>query len=240
MKSMSLIALILAVLSALFFLLLVFFRIPFPPYPLMSWQDALDILTMLILVPLYWVLFRYSSSKRSSLAAEIAFLILSALWVFGHGLHLSANSINNLSEGLAEKQTLDILGTDIYKLTYYYDETLSHYLRDLGLLGLIALLMYREWKHPAGIATTWWASIVGSIIYGFTFFLVYLEGNTVALGYPFAVIVTVLALIWGRKRLNQQPLLAFFFIAFLFVALLFSGWGLYYGGWPPPSELGLI
>lgn len=240
MKRLSILGLILAILSAVFFLVLVFFRTPFQLYPLMSWQDALDILTALVLLPFYWVIFKSCSSKQSSLAAEIAFVMLSALWVFGHGMHLSANSINNLSEGLAEKQTLDILGTDIYTLTYFYDETLSHYLRDLGLLGLIALLIYREWKHPAGIATTWWATIAGGIIYGFTFFLVYLEGNTVALGYPFAVIVTLLALIWGRKRFNQQPVLAFFFIAFLFVALLYSGWGLYYGGWPPPSELGLI
>lgn len=240
MKRISLIALILAVLFAIFFLLLVFIRIPFPPYPLMSWQDALDILTMLILVPLYWVLFRYSSSKRSSLAAEITFVILSALWVFGHGLHLSANSINNLSEGMADKQLFDITGTDIYTLTYFYDETLSHYLRDLGLLGLVALLIWREWKQPAGDTTIWWAGILGGIIYGFTFFLVYLEGNTVVLGYPFALGVTLLTLIWGRKRLAHQPLLAFLFVAFLLATLLYSGWGMYFGGWPPPSELGLI
>lgn len=240
MKRLSLTAFILAVLSAVLFLGLIFFRIPFPLYKLMSWQDALDILTVLILLPLYWVLFRGSASKGTSLKEEIIFLIFSALWVFGHGMHLSANSVNNLSEGLAKKQILDILNTDIYTLTYFYDETLSHFLRDLGLVGFLALMIYREWRHPVGTATVWWSSIAGGIIYGITFFLVYLEGNTVVIAYPFALAVTLLTLIWGRKRLAHQPVLAFFFIAFLVAAVFYTGWGLYYGGWPPPSELGLI
>lgn len=240
MKRLSSIALVLAVLSAILFLGLVFLRVPFPIYPLMSWQDALDILTVLILLPLYWVLFKNSASRQSVLWEEIIFIIFSALWVFGHGMHLSANSVNNLAEGMAKKQLLDITGTDIYTLTYFYDETLSHFLRDIGLVGFVALMIYHEWQAPAGNATVWWSTIAGGIIYGFTFFLVYLEGNTVVIGYPFALLVTLLGLIWGRKRLAHQPVLAFFFIAFLTAAVLYTGWGIYYGGWPPPSELGLI
>lgn len=240
MKRLPLIALVLAILTAILFLGLVFLRVPFPLYPLMSWQDALDILTVLILLPLYWVLFKNSSSKQASLTEEIVFIIFSALWVFGHGMHLSANSVNNLSEGLAKKQILDILNTDIYTLTYFYDETLSHFLRDIGLVGFVALMIFHEWKNPAGLTTVWWPSIVGGIVYGITFFLVYLEGNTVIIGYPFALFITLLTLVWGRKRLAHQPVLAFFFIAFLTAALFYTGWGIYFGGWPPPSELGLI
>lgn len=240
MKRLPLISLVLAILFAILFLGLVFFRIPFPLYPLMSWQDAVDILTVLILLPLFWVLFKNSASKPASLTEEIVFILFSALWVFGHGMHLSANSIDNLIEGLAKKGVLDVTGTDVYTLTYFYDETLSHFLRDIGLLGFVALMIYHEWISPAGVKTYWWPCIVGGIVFGITFFLVYLEGNTVAIGYPFALAITLLTLLWGRKRLNHQPLLAFFFIAFLTAALFYTGWGIYFGGWPPPSELGLI
>ncbi len=240
MKRLPLIALVLAILFAILFLGLVFFRIPFPLYPLMSWQDALDILTVLILLPLFWVLFKNSASKQASLTEEIVFILFSALWVFGHGMHLSANSIDNLIEGLAKKGVLDVTGTDVYTLTYFYDETLSHFLRDIGLLGFVALMLYHEWMSPAGVKTYWWPCIFGGIVFGITFFLVYLEGNTVVIGYPFAIAITLLGLIWGRRRLNHQPLLAFFFVAFLTAALLFTGWGIYFGGWPPSSELGLI
>ena len=54
MKRLSLLTLRFAVLSVVFFLLLIFFRIPFTLYPLMSYQDALDVLTPLVLIPLYW------------------------------------------------------------------------------------------------------------------------------------------------------------------------------------------
>ncbi len=44
MKHLSLLTLVFSILFAVFFLLLVFFRIPFPPYPLISYQDVFDIL----------------------------------------------------------------------------------------------------------------------------------------------------------------------------------------------------
>ncbi len=232
MKRLSLLTLAFAVVSVVFFLLLIFFRTPFAPYPLMSVQDALDILTPLALIPIYWLLFKYATGDGSSLLEEIAFMALAAVWVEGQGLHLAANSINNLAEGLAEEQVIDITGTSIYELTYYIDEHLSHYLWHLGLLGLAALLVYREWRRPAGVRTIWWATILGGVLYGFTSFCIFVEGQTVALGFPFAAIFILVMLIWGRKRVAEQPVLAFFFVSFLVATLFFSGWGLANGGFP--------
>ena len=240
MKQISLLTLAFAVLSAVFFLLLIFFRIPLLLYPLMSYQDALDLLTPVVLIPLYWLLFKYAGGEKSNLREEIAFMALAAVWVEGQGMHLAANSIDNLIENLANRQVLDILGTEIYRLTYFFDEHLSHYLWHIGVVGLAALLMYRDWKRPAGIATTWWAIIVGGVIYGFTLFCIFLEGQTVRLGLPFVLIVTLLGLIWWRKQLAHKPVLAFFFISCLVAAVLFVGWGLYWGGFPQFSEVGLL
>lgn len=240
MKKLSLLTLIFALCSVVFFLLLIFFRTPFPLYPLMSVQDAFDLLTPLVLIPLYWLMFREGGSERSSKTGEVIFMILAGLWVLGHGMHLAANSINNLAEGLARKQVVDITATTIYELTYFLDEYLSHYIWHFSIWGFAALLVNREWKHPAGAITNWWLAIPAGMIYGFTKFCVFLEGNTVMMSLPFAVIFTLGTLIWGRKKLVSQPILAFFFIAFLVTTLFFIGWGLYFGGFPPFSEVGLI
>jgi len=240
MRRLSYVTLVFALLSAVFFLLLIFFRTPFPLYPLMSYQDALDLLTPLVLIPLYWLLFRLASTDESTRGEEVAFMVLAALWVLGHGMHLAANSIDNLIEGLARTQQVDVTGTGIYTLTYFLDEHLSHYTWHAGVLGLAALLIYREYRRPAGIATIWWATVLGGLVYGFTYFCIVLEGQTVPLGLPFALVISLLGLVWGRHKLAQRPLLAFFLVACLVAVLLFAGWGLYWGGFPQFTEAGLL
>jgi hypothetical protein len=240
MKKLSFLTLIFAILSLAFFILLIFFRIPFPLYSHMSYQDAIDILTPVALIPIYWLLFRYSASNRSSLPEEFAFVVLAALWVEGQGMHLSANSISNLTVNPSQKQIIDITGTEVFNLTYFFDEHLGHYLWHIGVLGLAALLIYREWRQPVGTRTAWWAAIPAGILYGFTYFAIFLEGQTLALGLPFAFLVVLFTLIWGRHKLARQPVLAFFFVACLLAALFFTGWRLYWGGFPQFSEVGLV
>lgn len=238
MNKKSLITLIFALLFAIFFLLLIPFRIPFPFYPLISYQDVLDLLTPLVLIPLYWILFKYTNGGESHRAEEIAFMVLSSIWVLGHGMHLAANSINNLAEGLAKKQVLDITGTDIYTLTYFFDEHLSHYLWHIGIVGLASLLIYREWRRPAREKITWWATGLAGLISGITYFSIFDEAQTVPLGLSFTFVVTLLTLIWGRRKLAQQPVYAFFSLACLVALVLLICWGLYWGGFP--EILGVI
>jgi hypothetical protein len=82
--------------------------------------------------------------------------------------------------------------------------------------------------------------MLAGLIHGFTIFCVFLEGQAVLLGLPFTMIFTLLVLIWGRKKLSQRPLLAFFSIMCLVAVSLFLGWGLYWGGFPEFSAVGLI
>jgi hypothetical protein len=240
MKHLSLPTLLFAILSLVFITLLVFLRIKFPLYPLVSYQDVFDILTPVVLIPVYWLLFRQSAGNESSLGEEIAFMVLAAVWVEGQGMHLSSNSIDNLIDALARSKVLDIKTSDIYHLTYFFDEHLSHYMWHIGMLGLAALLIYHEWRRPAGLTTVWWAAGLAGILYGFTYFCDFIEGQTVILGLPFALIVVLFTLIWGRHKLSQRPVLAFFFVTCLLALLLFTGWGLYWHGFPQFSDVGLI
>lgn len=240
MHRLSWLTLSLAVLSVVFFLLLIFLRTPFPLYPLASWQDALDLLTPFALLGVYWLLFEAGSSARPGRPAEIAFVLLAVLWTEGHGLHLAANSVDNLMEGLAKQAGPDVTGTSLYTLTYFIDEHVSHYLWHLGVLGLAALLVAREWRQPAGLAVQWGAAVPAGLLYGITCFCIFLEGQTVILGLPAALVFSGVTLVWGRAKLAQRPILAFFFVAGLVAGLLLIGWGLYWGGFPQFSDVGLI
>ena len=236
MKRISLLTLIFALLSLTFFLLLIFLRIPFPLYPLMSIQDAIDVLTSLVLIPIYWMMFKSVRQEKSNAGSEIFFMVAAAFWAMGQGMHLSANSINNLIGYLARDEIIDVHSTDLYTLTYFYDEYLSHYLWHIGVIGLAALLVYESWRQPSYEETDWRLVIPAGLIYGFTCFCFFLEGNTLILGLPFVTIVALLVILWGRAKLAQQPVLAFFFVSCLFAFLLFVGWRLYWGSFIPIME----
>jgi hypothetical protein len=236
MKRQSLLTLTFAVFSLVFILLLVFLRVPFSAYPLMSWQDALDVLTPLVLIPLYWMMYKNVTRGRDSLASDWIFMVMAAFWAMGQGMHLSANSINNLIGHLAKDGVIDVTSTDISTLIYFYDEYLSHYLWHIGTVGMALLLVFESWLQPAGEKTNWCMVIPAGILYGFTCFCFFLEGNTMILGLPFVVVVTFLVLIWGRRKLAEQPVLAFFYVACLLALLMFIGWLLYWGYFPPIME----
>ena len=201
----------------------------FGPYPLMKTGDVVDILTPLVLIPLYWLLFQVGQDRPPSRGKSAAFLVLAALWASGHGMHLAANSIGHLLR--------DVATSDAYALTHFYDEVLSHYLLHFAVAGLAVLLVVRQWRNPfiEGRSALWLESLAG-VIHGFTYFLMVVEARMAPLGVPFVILTTVFGLVWGRKKLRQQPLLAFFFVSYLVATILFAGWAMYWGGLPEFSD----
>ena len=240
MKRLSGLTFVFAILMLVFIILLVFLRYPFPFYPLMSWQDVIDLLTPLVLIPVYWLMFRRASQRQANLTEEVLFVIVASVWVLGHGMHLAANSIDNLIEGLAKKGVLDVTGSAIYQLAYFTDEHLSHYFWHIGMIGLAILILYREWVAPSIQSPVWGLTWAAGVIHGFTLFCVFLEGQTVLLGLPFTGLITLTTLLWGRKKIKEMPILAFFFVSCLLAFVLLVGWWIYWGGFPQFSDVGLI
>ena len=236
---MSRLILMFTALSLFFLVLLVCLRTPFPLYPLVSWQDVLDLLTPVVLIPLYWAMYRRATARGASPPADLAFMTFAAVWILGHGMHLSANSIHNLADAGARRHTLDIAGSDLYRLIYFYDEHLSHPVWYAGILALAGLLIAREARAPAGNATVAWVAWVAGVVYGFTLFCIFVEGQAVYLGLPCAAIAVAYAL-RTRRELGRRPLRAFFGAAFLVALLLFLGWGLRWRGFPQFTDVGLI
>lgn len=233
MKRLSILILVFAIAFAVFFIGPPFWDKPFGPYPLMNVADVFDILTPLVLLPLYWLLYRMGQPKPAALTGMVIFFVFAAFWAQGQGMHLSANSISNLMKGMETG--------NIYHLTYFYDEVLSHYLWDFGVVGLSAFLIFRGWQNPfIEERATLWPLILAGVIHGFTFFLVVIESGTAPLGVTFAILAVLFGLIWGRRRMSQQPVATFFLISYAVATLLFIGWGIYWRGLPQFSEVGLI
>ena len=225
----------LAITSLVFFLLLVLLRIPFPLQPLMSYQDALDLATPVLILPIYWLIFRQSVVEPSRRTEEVAFVAIGAVWVLGQGMHLSANSINNLIGATSLRPSQDIAS-----LTHFYDEVLSHYLWHGAVIGMAVLLLVREWRRPLDATTTWGMTALAALLYGFTLFCIFVEGQTVLLGLPFSTGVVLFVVVRARHVLARRPVLAFFGVSRAIAFVLLTGWGLYWGGFPQFSDVGLL
>jgi hypothetical protein len=233
MSRLSRRVLLFALVCAVFFVAPALFSEQFSLYPLMKTGDVFDILTPMVFIPFYWLLYQLGQDRTPGLGGSVVFLVLAAVWVEGHGMHLAANSIGHLLK--------EMKGSDAYRLTHFYDEILSHYLLHLGIVGLSALLILRQWRNPfTGEKAPLWSESVAGIIHGFTYFVIVIEARTVVLGVPFAILVTLFGLAWGRGKFRQQPLLAFYFVAYVVATIFFVGWAIYWGGLPEFSAVGII
>ena len=224
--------LLFAISFAFFVLAPAFLGLPFPGYDLMHWADVLDILTPLVLIPIYWLLLTDSGRIPRSLPVVLTFLALGALWTEGQGMHLSANSISNLLGGGS---------TDVHVLVHFYDEVLSHYVWHIAIVGLSILLVAVRANGQSTAAPIHWSLVIPSaVLYGFTYFAAINEGGTVPLGFPAAIVIPLALLLTRRADLRSKNLVAFFFLGYILAVLLFTGWFAYWGGFPEFSETGII
>jgi hypothetical protein len=229
MGRLSRLTLVFSVLFIIFITGLPFLSRQFGPYPLMKTQDAVDLLTPLVLIPVYWLLFRLGPARHPTSREILIFMLLAVLWVEGHAMHLAANSIGHHAEAYA--------GDAVEHLTYFYDEVLSHYLWHAGIIGLSLLLVYRQWRNPVeGPASSLVTETGAGILHGLAFALMVLEGVTVPLGLPAALLVVAFGLVGGRRQFRQQPVLAFFFIAYLTAVIFMLAWRLYWGCFVEPLD----
>ncbi len=208
--------------------------------------EALDFLTPFVVIPIAIAL--YSRVKRVPGMEELApakfqklssiILILGFIfYVDGHGVHISANSISRLIEGQE--------GSSLYNAVYLFDEIISHYMWDGGVLLISLGLIYLARNRDFGLLSKTQVSLIGaaSVFYGFSFAANGVEGQTVVFTFPAAAAMFFLTLLFHakeKKRKNENPVVLFFLCGYFVAALLFAYWGITHLGFPEFSELGWI
>jgi hypothetical protein len=208
--------------------------------------DAFDFLTPLAVIPVALAVFnklRKAAEKdgrasfRSSKWSVAVFVLGLICYVEGHGLHLSANAIDRLLGGQEN--------TALHQSVYIYDEVISHFIWDSGVLIIAAGLILAgiRVRFPR-LSWAQWAFLGGgAACFGFAYAVNAIEGQTVVLTFPAAVLMALICL-WiygrGRRRREHNAAALFFLMGFLLSALLFAYWGIAHPGFTEFSELGWI
>jgi hypothetical protein len=118
---------------------------------------------------------------------------------------------------------------------------LSHYIWHLGVVALSAQLIYRSWKFSfSDRASHLIVVTIAGILYGITILIMGIDGGTVVLPFPISVLGAITSVILGWGKFKRVPLLTFFLIGYALAALIFTGWGIYWGSFPQFSHLGWI
>jgi hypothetical protein len=115
MERLSRLIFIFALLVTILIITPAFLSAQFGPYSLIKTGDVLDLLTALILLPLYWLLFQLKSGQLPKQGLMIAFMVFAGAWAAGQGLHLSANSIGHL---LAEMKEVIFIPSPFFMMRY--------------------------------------------------------------------------------------------------------------------------
>jgi hypothetical protein len=205
--------------------------------------DALDFLTPLVVMPVALILFHKIRTclpdegqfRGMKIAATVSFAFGVIFYVEGHGVHLPSNSLARLMEP----------GTALYKATYLYDEVISHFIWDGGVVLISVGLFVLGLKARFSLLSAWdyIFMTLGAAAYGFTFTCNGIEGQTLPLTFPAAIVGTLVSLVLylkNRKSAHPNPVLLFFLFGYLISVALFTYWGISHPGFPEFSAIGWI
>lgn len=144
-----------------------------------------DFIDLLIVAPLSLLclalLHEHFQEKNVPRWLRRGFLLLAMLYVYGHAMHMTSNTINTFSTEIRDYGPL--LPQDMSELVYYLDEKLSHWILFLSRYGLLACLLVLEARYLSSLISGWVHRLaVGSgVLYGIADAVVFVEGQTVYL-----------------------------------------------------------
>lgn len=201
-----------------------------------TWQEAADLLTPLVVIPLAWLVLDLTGGQGRRWL--VGFLVIAALWVEGQGIHLAANAVGDaVPKDAAEAYYLTVPG----ELDLWLDETLSHWMWHAAWLALSILLLAATTR---GLVPSNRLSVTAAIaggVHGATFFLVSVEGVTTVLGIPGSIAILAWSALAARRGFGRQPVVTFFLVSTVATLLGYIGWAAL-NGWTLPefSKVGLF
>jgi hypothetical protein len=109
------------------------------------------------------------------------------------------------------------------------------------MVGISCCLLLLAANLQAAIAP--WQIIAGALFYSFAYFTDAVEGQTVPILFPSAVLILGGIFYDNKKssrKFSENPVKLFFLIGYVLAILLFIIWWIWQGGFPQFSELGWI
>lgn len=202
-----------------------------------TWQEATDLLTPLVVIPLAWLVLDLTGGLgRRGL---VGFLVIAALWVEGQGIHLAANAIGDaFSHDSVEAFYRTVPGA----LALWLDETLSHWMWHSAWVALSILLLTVATRsagvRPDRVSI---AAAVAGLVHGVTFFLVSVEGVTTLLGIPASILILSWCTLAGRGGDGRRPVITFFLVSTVVTLIGYVAWAAV-NDWALPefSKVGLF
>ena len=216
-----------------------FLRAPVGPPEGFTLQEAVDLLTPLVVIPLAWLVLSLAGGPGRG--GMIAFLVVAALWVEGQGIHLAANAIGDAFPTPAAQKAF--YGTVPGDLDLWLDETLSHWMWHIAWVALSMLWLVAATVHGSQLPrdrTSLTAATAG-LLSGVTFFIVTVEGTTTSLGIPATVLLLAWCVVLSVRGLARQPMVTYFLVLTVMTLVGYAGWAALHD-WTLPefSAVGLI
>jgi hypothetical protein len=222
-----------ALAAAAFLLVPPTLRSPVGNVPGFTAQEAVDLFTPLVTMPLLVLAFELTGRMGSR--SRFLLLILVALWVAGQAIHLATNAIGDLFPAGAERDAF--YATAVGTLDHWFDEVLSHWLWHAAWVALLALLLWVGITAPmSGVRALGGAVAISAIagaVHGFTWFVVTDEGGTWELAIPAAAALLVIG--WLARRRDPARVITTFLVVGSLVALVLYGAWVALHGWEPAS-----
>ena len=179
------------------------------------YEDFVDLLTPYVVAgPALAAMARTGADRRTWTAA----LLGTAVFVQGHGIHLSANSISYARGPQAP--------------VHLWDETIGHLLWFAGLALLVGAVVLAVRAERVGASPR---AVALAALVGLTWAANVVEGGLVPLGSALAVALVVLG--WRTRRAGAGRLLV---VSFGLSLALVAAYGAWQRGFPQPSELGWL
>jgi hypothetical protein len=185
------------------------------------WADWLDLVTpYAVLLPAGLAL----ASARASPAQWGLFAVGVITYTEGHGIHLAANSVGNVSPS---------------PTAHLWDEVVGHYLWYTGV-ALIMVCLAATLGPLAPGSTGWGRALMRlflAVAVGVTWATNGLEGGTVPLTLTMAAAFVAAVRPLKHRGQLSGPAAAIIYCAFVPALLILGLYGARHGGFPQPSEL---
>lgn len=209
---------------------------------LIGYMRIVDFVDLSVMAPFFLVItlaiHSVIYSKKLGSPESWASLALIGILLYGHSMHLTANSINTYSTEI--KDYGNILPQDTYALIYFLDERLGHWLLYFGFFGVLSL-----WTWSCDLVTEKWTSLlVCGLLFGISYGVVLIESSQVWLAPVFVTLLFGSSIISAKKRaqsfiflLKANPIAQFTAMAAVGILI---GMGVYFlitGGFVEPSKL---